>query len=136
MQTAEAIRKLGFKRWYEKALFRSHAHLVTCFFGMILAIAGVEMVGQHGGLAHTLWGVAVGTGGIALTFYGWHYYHRIIQLAEHLGTGATCPSCRVYAAFDLLAASGDATEVPDGTPDADTVWLKVKCRRCGNEWTI
>jgi hypothetical protein len=136
MHTADAIRKLGFKRWYEKALIRSHAHLVTCFLGMTLAIAGVEMVGQHGGFGHTLWGTAAGMAGIALTFFGWHHYHRILRLAEHLGAGATCKSCGTYAAFTLLAASADTPELTDSTPEADTVWLKVKCRHCGNEWTI
>ena len=131
MQTA-----LGFKRWYEKALIRSHAHLVTCFLGMTLAIAGAEIVGQHRNLGYTLWGLAVGGGGIALTFLGWHHYHRILQLAEHLGARATCKSCGTYAAFTLLAASAEQDETAGGTPDADAVWRKVKCRRCGNEWTI
>lgn len=136
MQTAEAIRKLGFRRWYEKALIRGHAHLITCFLGMTLAIAGVEMVGRHAGVAHTLWGLAVGSAGIILTFFGWHHYHRIIQLAEHLGAGATCRRCGTYAAFTLLGASAELDEAAGGTPDAGSVWLKVKCRRCGHEWTI
>lgn len=136
MRTADAIRELGFKRWYEKALIRSHAHFVTCFLGMTLAIAGVEMVGQHGNLGHTLWGLAVAIAGASLAFFGWHNYHRILQLAEHLGAGATCRSCGTYAAFTLLAASAEQPEAAGDTPDADTVWLKVKCRHCGNEWTI
>ena len=39
---ADAIRKLGFKKWYERQLIESHVYLVTCFLCLILVVAVLE----------------------------------------------------------------------------------------------
>ena len=35
MSPADGIRKLGFRRWYERQLIESHAYFLTCFLCMI-----------------------------------------------------------------------------------------------------
>jgi hypothetical protein len=136
MRTVERIRKLGFRRWYERTLIESHAHLVTCFLGMVLAMAGVETIGTRQGLAQLIYGAAVGGGGIALTIFGWRRYHRLLMLAEHLGAGATCRACGTYAIFRLLSPAASTDTGTEGDPDEEPVRLRVRCRECGHEWTI
>lgn len=132
MHTAEKIRRLGFRRWYERALLESHAYLVSCFLGMTLAIAGIEVVGGRQGIGQILLGVAVGGFGVGVCLFSWQRYHRLLMLAEHLGAGATCGRCGQYASFRLVAGSDDAPAPAEAGP----MWLHVKCRECGNEWVI
>ena len=43
MNRAEGIRKLGFRRWYERQLIEGHAYLVTCFLCVIMIAACAEV---------------------------------------------------------------------------------------------
>jgi hypothetical protein len=131
---AERIRKLGFRRWYERALIEGHAYLVTSFLGMILAVASIELIGERAGAAQTLMALIGGLIGTAVVLFGVRRYLRTIAFAESLGDHATCGQCRTYAAFNVLASG-----LPDSAPEADepgSMWLKVKCRKCGHEWTL
>lgn len=136
MHTAEKIQKLGFRRWYERALIESHAYLVTCFLGMILAIAGIEVVGGRQGFGQMLVGIGVGALGIGVCLFSWPRYHKLLVLAEHLGAGATCRQCGNYASFRLIGAGSDATDPREQAQEFGPIWLRVKCRECGNEWVI
>lgn len=127
MTTAERIQKFGFKRWYERTLIESHAYFVTAFLGMIVAVAGIELIGQHGTPTRTLLGLAAALFGTALVALGIHRYYRILMVAEGYGDRATCPGCRTYASFNVIAVGDEAT---------DSMWLRVKCRKCSNEWTM
>ena len=42
MTAADGIRKLGFRRWYERQLIESHVYLVTGFLSMIMVFACFE----------------------------------------------------------------------------------------------
>lgn len=134
MHTADRIRRLGFRRWYERVLLEGHAYLVTCFLGLILTIAGIELFGQRENLIHAAAGLVEGATGALLCLFGLRRYQRLILLAEHLGARATCVRCGHYAAFRLIA-SGSA-QPPDDEDDLEALWMRVKCRDCGNEWIM
>lgn len=137
MQTLARIRKLGFRRWYERTLVEAHAHLVTCLLGTILAFAGMEMVLSHVGPARGLVGVGVGAIGVWLTLFGISHYARLLTLAQRLGSRATCSNCGTHGAFTLLAGGPEAASANTPVPESDdNIWLKVKCRSCGNIWTL
>ena len=42
MANLQPIRKLGFRRWYERLLIEAHAWLVSCFLALVLAVALFE----------------------------------------------------------------------------------------------
>jgi hypothetical protein len=130
MTTADRIRKLGFKRWYERTLIESHAYLAMAIFGLILALGGVETVLTRASGTSMLLGVAVSLFGIFLVSTGVHRYLRMLLLATGMSALATCPRCAKYAAFNIKA-SGVSDADPDGPP-----WLRVRCRKCEHEWTI
>jgi len=137
MQTLARIRKLGFRRWHERTLVEAHAHLVTCLLGTILAFAGMEMVLSHIGPAHGLVGVGVGAIGVGLTLFGISHYARLLTLAQRLGSRATCSICGTFGAFTLLSGGPEAKSANAPVPESEKdIWLKVKCRSCGNIWTL
>ena len=135
MGAADRIRKLGFRRWYERALIEGHAYLVTSFLGMILAVASIELIGQRAGTEQTLLALTGGLIGTAVVLYGVRRYLRVIAFAESLGDHATCGQCRTYAAFSVLASGLPGAETVEADEPGST-WLKVKCRKCGHEWTL
>jgi hypothetical protein len=137
MDIVEGIRKLGFRRWYERRLIEAHAFLVTGFLALILAVAFLELRGatSTGGerMTYLLGAVAALAGGIV----AWLRYHRMLTLIEWAGEKATCPACGEYGRLRLLAASPHA---PTGDRDSDLAaeipLMRVACRACGNEWDI
>jgi hypothetical protein len=131
MNTAESIRKFGFRRWYSRTLIESHAYLVTCFLGMITAFAGLQLAADRSSVAQSLLGLGAAGFGVVLVVIGLRRYARLLALAEDLGEHATCPQCHTYAAFHVTSY---------GPADADDAtlrdWLRVKCYKCGKEWRI
>ncbi len=137
MSIVARIRKLGFPRWYERALIEAHAHLVTCLLGMILAFAGIEMLTTRTSILEGLAAIGLGAIGVALSLFGVSRYARMFSLAQRLAGRATCSSCGTYAAFTLLSGGPDSTDAdPDAHEASDGIWLRVKCRKCGNTWTL
>ena len=44
MSTIEGIRKLGFRKWYERQLVEGHLYLVTMILALIAMAAGYEVI--------------------------------------------------------------------------------------------
>lgn len=132
MEMVDAIKRLGFKKWYERQLIESHVYLVTCFLCMILVAACVETLDLKAPnlqpLAMLGWIFAGGAVGLV----SWNRYRGLMLRAERLGDRSTCASCQAYAKFEIVEAGGAA-----GEPLlASSPWLKVRCRKCGNQWTL
>ena len=81
MQTADLIRKRGFKKWYERQLIESHLYLVSCFLCMILVAAGIEeMSFRAPGLKPVMMLVMILAGG-AVGLVSWQRYRTIMVAA-------------------------------------------------------
>jgi hypothetical protein len=137
MDIIEGIRKLGFRRWYERRLIEAHAYLVTGFLALILAVAFLELRGETaaGGerMTYLMSAVASLGGGIV----AWLRYHRMLALVEWAGEQATCPACGEYGRLRLLATRPHALAGDrDSDLAAEIPLLHVACRACGNEWDI
>jgi hypothetical protein len=129
MPLADAIRKHGFQRWYERQLYESHAFLVAGFLCLIMMAIAIEESEFRKGTAGLLVLVAVAIGGGGLCLLAWRQFNRLLFRAEHLAEQATCAQCQTYARFVVVAAR----ESPD-VPTACS--LDVRCRKCGHQWTI
>ena len=124
MKLAAGIRKLGFRKWYERELLYSHAHMALTFICMIGVLAAFEAASRYRGWVDQLIdGLAIlvcGGGGLwALRRYLWLLMH-----AEHVAHQADCPGCGTYARFELVRA------------EAQGEAALVCCRKCRHEWTI
>ena len=67
VKLAAGIRKLGFRKWYERELLRSHAHMALTFVCMIGVLAAFEAASRYKGwLDQLIDGIAIlacGAGG-------------------------------------------------------------------------
>lgn len=120
MKLASGIRKHGFRKWYERELLSSHAHMVLTFVCAVGLLAAFEGSAQGRDGADLLGiGLCAATGIWALRRYLYLLTH-----AESVAHQADCPGCGSYARFDLVSADASGDEVA------------VRCRLCRREWTI
>lgn len=129
MSIAEAIRKHGFRRWYERQLVESHAYLVACFLCLIAFASSLELLEYRKSALHLLALIAIATGTGGFCLYAWRRFSTVLFRAEHLAERATCAQCAAYGRFEVLG-SGVDSEGYAGT------YLNVQCRKCGRQWTI
>lgn len=133
----DRIRTDGFRRWYEMQLIECHAWLVSWFLGLILLVSGAEIAGVNNG--SRLGGILLLLGGLAVTLFSWARYRLLLEIAERLGEQAVCPGCETYARFSTMA-SGPSPLPDGGDPLLENhgggIWLRVKCKKCGDEWML
>lgn len=135
MSVAQEIRRLGFRRWYERQLIRSHAYLVAAFFGLIILLAGIEMLDLTRGspvyyLVMVVVAAAAGTG----MLIGWKRFNVLLARAEQFAATADCPSCKTWGKFSVLAAEAESDDDP---PEAGRPhWMRVRCAKCGADWKL
>ncbi len=132
MSPVDGIRKLGFRRWYERQLIEGHAYLVTCFLCMIVVAALLEGFSFRGEgfqpLVKLSFMFASGIVGIvSVSRYG-----KVLNRAEHIAEHSTCTSCSTYGRLQIVGAG------EENHPSADAIapWMRVQCRKCGHEWLI
>lgn len=137
MASLDRIRTHGFRRWYERQLIDCHAWLVSWFLGLIVMVSGIEVAGR--GAASLVSGALMVLGGLAVIWYSWKRYHLLLEIAERLGEQAVCPKCQAYGKFKVQS-SGPAPLPDGGDPTLENhgggLWLRVQCRKCGDEWTL
>ena len=138
MEPVTSIRRLGFRRWYERQLFVSHLSLTTCLLCGILIAAFLEegFVLEFSGSSVLRLGIvfAAGAGG----WHAWRRYITVLERAERYGERSTCPDCRTYARFDIVHSGIDTIPGPAATAVAplEAAWLRVRCRKCGAAWRM
>jgi hypothetical protein len=120
---AEGIRTIGFRKWYERELLSSHAHMLLALLCTI-ALMGILELFQGGTLSEKLVDVVLFlvSGGVGL--WALRRYLYLLGHAEIVADQANCPSCAEY---------GRLTVVEE---DRRNDQILVKCRKCSHEWTL
>jgi len=124
-----AIGARGFRRWYERQLVESFAYLTTGVLSLIMMAVAVEMLEFRSTAAGLVALVAIATGGGGMCVFAWRRFHHLLSRAEFLAEQASCGRCGVYGRFAVVSSR----ELPDAPGGCS---LHVRCRGCGNEWTI
>ncbi|MEO8305096.1 MAG: hypothetical protein ABI724_13330 [Betaproteobacteria bacterium] len=124
-----AIGARGFRRWYERQLGVSFACLTTGVLSLIMMTIALEMVEFRSSAAGLVALVGIAVGGGALCIFAWRQFHLLLSRAEYLAEQAVCSHCNAYGRFAVFGSR----EVPDAPAGCS---LDVRCRACGNEWTI
>jgi hypothetical protein len=116
---ADGIRRHGFRKWYERELIASHAHLVLTFLCAVGLFAAFEvfdrdapMIEQANNIAAIVLCAAIGT-------WALRRYLFLLTHAESTANQAVCRVCQSYGRFDVVAEP-----------------LTVRCRKCGHRWPI
>ena len=120
---AESVKRIGFRKWYERELLSSHAHMLLAFLCVIALMASMEAF--HGGsVGDKLADVAfiIVSGGIGL--WALRRYLYLLMHAEDVANQANCPQCTVYGSLTLVEE------------DRRNGQALVCCKKCSHRWTI
>jgi hypothetical protein len=124
MKLSAGISKHGFRKWYERELLRSHAHMALTFVCMVGVLAAFEAASRYRSWMDQAVDVAAificGISGL----WALRRYLYLLMHAESVASQADCPSCGTYAQFQLVQA------------DTQSDQARVCCRQCGHHWTI
>lgn len=134
MQVTRYIERYGFRRWYERQLIESHAYLALGFVALILLLSGMELLSNaEAGLRYVIVLGTAAAGG-TLTVVARRRFGALLARAEHFGEAATCPQCKAWGKFKVLAQeSSNADDPPEaGRPH----WLSVRCKQCEAVWKL
>ncbi len=124
MKAVHTIRRLGFRRWYERELLQSHLHLVLLLLSTLALVGAAEALADRGSSTSQLAMVLCAVVSGAVGLWSLRRYLFLLQHAEYVADQAVCGSCRTYARWDITH------EVSSGAT------ISVCCRHCGNRWHI
>jgi ribosomal protein S27E len=137
MDPTAKIRKLGFRRWYERQLIESHAALVTCLLCGITLAALIEQISLFKLDLNSLSLLGVALGAIVLGGVSWRHYITVLERAERYGEHSACPNCKAYGRFEILATGLDeAGPAAKAVAPLEAAWLRVRCRNCATSWRM
>jgi len=121
MEPARSIGKLGFRRWYERQLTEGFAWLITCLLCAVVMAAGIESIWPRlmswRALAMLAFVYVVGM----ICWYALQRFLTLLTRAERVASRSTCAQCGTNGRYDVLS---------------DTETMRVRCRKCAQEWTI
>jgi len=120
---AEGIRKVGFRKWYERELLSGHAHMLLALLCTIALLASLELF-QGGTVAEKLVDVGIFFTSGAIGLWALRRYLYLLMHAEAMADQANCPGCKEY---------GRLTVVEE---DRRNGQLLVRCRKCSHEWSL
>jgi hypothetical protein len=124
MKLADGIRKHGFRKWYERELLQSHAHLVLTFLCAVGLFAAFEALGRFRSVQDQLTDIAAIGICAAAGLWALRRYLRLLMHAEVTANQADCPQCKVYGRLKVEA---------ENPRDAS---VQVCCTKCQHRWTI
>jgi hypothetical protein len=124
MKLAEGIRRHGFRKWYERQLLQSHAHLALTFLCVVGVFAAFEALTRFRSVADQVTDLATLLGSAAAGLWALRRYLYLLSHAEAVAHQAECAKCEAYGRLELLQS------------DALGESVQVRCRGCGHVWRI
>ena len=124
MRLVDGIRTVGFRKWYQRELTRSHLSLVMLLLCAIGAMVFLELASRHAPMTDRIGNFALllvcaATGAAAL-----RRYLYLLMRAEQAAREAVCPACATYGRIDLASDPPRRQET------------EVRCRSCGHVWSM
>ncbi|MGE0349558.1 hypothetical protein [Hydrogenophaga sp.] len=125
---ADGIRQVGFRKWYERELLSSHAHMALALFAVVALIASFEAfqgASANDKLINTVFVVVCAT----VSLWALRRYLYLLMHAEEMANQANCAQCQAYGMLQLQDAAPRQTTAPPKL-------LPVCCKRCGFRWNL
>jgi len=124
---ADGIQRVGFRKWYERELLSSHAHMALALIAAVALMASFEAF--HGASPGEK---ILNTGFVlvcaAITLWAMRRYLYLLMHAEELANQANCGQCQAYGLLKLQ-------EGPDRRQQSQRL-VPVCCKRCGFKWEL
>ena len=125
MKAVQIIRKLGFRKWYERELLQSHMHLVLLLLSSLGIVGAVEVLfSEHPGAGSQLMMLACAVVSAVIGVWSLRRYLFLLNHAEYVADQAVCRQCNTYARWDVTQEEPAVAK------------MDVCCRQCGNKWRI
>jgi len=124
---AEGIRQLGFRKWYERELLSSHAHMALAVLAAVAMIACFEAY-KGASVGDKLMNTVFLLVSAAVTLWSLRRYLFLLMHAEEIANQANCPRCDAYG---LLTVAETVRTGADGTR-----LVPVCCKKCGFTWVL
>ncbi|TWO72672.1 hypothetical protein FN976_03840 [Caenimonas sedimenti] len=118
---AVGIERVGFRKWYERELLSSHAHMVLtvlCTVGLLGSFEAMRGASEGDRAMNVILVLLCA----AIGLWALRRYLFLLTRAEDVANQANCGSCGEYGRFKVVGTRADATDV-----------CCSKCRHC---WTI
>jgi predicted Zn finger-like uncharacterized protein len=120
---AEGVRRIGFRKWYERELLSSHAHMILCVLATIGLLGSFEaMRGANRDEIYLNVLFVFACAGIGV--WALRRYLKLLSHAEIVANQASCGSCGEYGRFTVVNS------------DLRLGATEVACKRCAHHWTI
>ena len=123
----DGIRQLGFRKWYERELLSSHAHMALAVIAAVAMMASFEaFTGATPGekLMNTAFVIVCA----AIALWAMRRYLYLLMHAEEMANQANCSQCQAYGQLRVLEASNRPAPAQRLVP--------VCCKRCGFQWSM
>jgi recombinational DNA repair protein (RecF pathway) len=120
---SDAIERVGFRRWYERELLSSHAHLVLALLSAVAMLASLEAF-SGASPAEKLMDIAFMIVSGAVTLWALRRYLYLMMRAEGVATQASCGDCGTYGRFKVVGQDRNPGEA------------QVCCSKCAHQWTL
>jgi hypothetical protein len=124
MSAGKTIRRIGFRKWYERELLQSHANLVLLLLATLGLLGCAEAYSAQAALSDQLQVLAAALASAAIGLLALRRYLYLLNHAEFVANQATCARCDTYARLEMLEENVAANR------------LQVRCRKCGHQWPI
>jgi len=124
VSAAQTIRRLGFRKWYERELLQSHANLVLLLLATLGLLASAEVYSTRMPLVDQLQVLAGAAASAAIGIFALRRYLYLLSHAEFVADQAVCRACETYAKWELIGE------------EAGGARLQVRCRHCDHRWQI
>jgi len=133
MVLSEGIRKIGFRRWYERQLIESHLYLVSSFLCLIAVIAALEGFSFREPGWEPMLRIVVILGGSIACFWTLQRYMSMLHYAQYTAERSVCGRCSAYGRLELCSVTA---AVPEDSPREAEESVAVRCSKCGHRWTL
>jgi hypothetical protein len=120
---AEGVRRVGFRKWYERELLSSHAHMLLALLCTIALMSALELF-RGGDLPEKLLNVVLFLISAGIGLWALRRYLYLLAHAEEVANQANCAACGTYGRFHVVSEN------------QRTGQTLVNCRKCHHEWTI
>ena len=124
---ADGIQRVGFRKWYERELLSSHAHMALALISAEAMMASFEAF-RGASASEKLMNTAFVLVCAGIALWSMRRYLYLLMHAEEMANQANCAQCQAYGLLKLQ-------EVEDRRLTAQRL-VPVCCKRCGFQWNL